>query len=342
MPNFIARQTPLAAIGAATLTRHGGALGQGIRAAVGLKSLSALPQDSPSAQSTFSAAYFALSLMIGFIAGVLAGITIGLDTLLAIDVKNLKVLMGIAVAGYAGADFIENALSIVIPSSSVPPSGAAPTASAQDVKIETLTANTQALTNSVTALTSAVAALPAGTIAPTPLAAALHSVAPGVNTQIWAPALTSAFAKYDMMTNRRMAAAIGQFLVEAGANFHELQENMTYKSAARIAQVFPRVFKSEAEAEPYVNNPVALANKVYANYDGNGDEASGDGYRFHGGGLIQLTGRNEYASFGATAGMTAEEAAGAAQRRPAPHSRGAGIWSRKDAFPMPMLGTLTK
>ena len=139
-----------------------------------------------------------------------------------------------------------------------------------------------------------------------------------------------------------MAAAIGQFLVEAGANFHELQENMTYKSAAWIAQVFPRVFKSEAEAEPYVNNPVALANKVYANYDGNGDEASGDGYRFHGGGLIQLTGRNEYASFGATAGMTAEEAAGAAQRRPAPHSRGAGIWSRKDAFPMPMLGTLTK
>jgi len=126
MPNFIARQTPLAAIGAATLTRHGGALGQGIRAAVGLKSLSALPQGSPSAQSTFSAAYFALSLMIGFIAGVLAGITIGLDTLLAIDVKNLKVLMGIAVAGYAGADFIENALSIVIPSSSVPPSGAAP------------------------------------------------------------------------------------------------------------------------------------------------------------------------------------------------------------------------
>ncbi|HEX8827642.1 MAG TPA: hypothetical protein VF778_05975, partial [Xanthobacteraceae bacterium] len=48
---------------------------------------------------------------------------------------------------------------------------------------------------------------------------------------------------------------------------------------------------------------------MYADYNGNGDEASGDGYRFRGGGLIQLTGRNDYASFGQTVGMTAEQAA---------------------------------
>ncbi|HEX8827641.1 MAG TPA: hypothetical protein VF778_05970 [Xanthobacteraceae bacterium] len=47
-----------------------------------------------------------------------------------------------------------------------------------------------------------------------------------------------------MTTNQRMAAAIGQFLVEAGANFNELQENMTYTSAARIQQVFSRIFTS--------------------------------------------------------------------------------------------------
>jgi hypothetical protein len=72
-----------------------GVLGQGIRAAVGLKSLSALPQQgAPNQQSTFSAAYFCLSLMIGFIAGVLAGIAIGLNSLLTIDVNNLKTLLG--------------------------------------------------------------------------------------------------------------------------------------------------------------------------------------------------------------------------------------------------------
>ncbi|HEX8827640.1 MAG TPA: hypothetical protein VF778_05965 [Xanthobacteraceae bacterium] len=101
-----------------------GVLGQGIRAAVGLKSLSALPQQGvPSQQSTFSAAYFCLSLMIGFIAGVLAGIAVGLNKLLTIDVNNLKTLLGIAVAGYAGADFIENTLSIVIPGTAPPQSG---------------------------------------------------------------------------------------------------------------------------------------------------------------------------------------------------------------------------
>jgi predicted chitinase len=74
-------------------------------------------------------------------------------------------------------------------------------------------------------------------------------------------------------------------------------------------QIFPRAFPTEDAAAPYVNNPERLGNKVYANRLGNGDEASGDGYRFRGRGLIQLTGRDEYSGFGDTIGMTAEEAA---------------------------------
>lgn len=74
-------------------------------------------------------------------------------------------------------------------------------------------------------------------------------------------------------------------------------------------EIFPKEFPTEDDAEPYVNNPVALGNKVYANKLGNSDEASGDGYRFRGRGLIQLTGRSEYSEFGATVGMTAEQAA---------------------------------
>ena len=64
-------------------------------------------------QTEFSAAYFVLSLMIGFIAGVLAGLAIGIQNVLNIDPGDIKVLLGIAASGYAGADFIENSLSQV-------------------------------------------------------------------------------------------------------------------------------------------------------------------------------------------------------------------------------------
>ena len=63
----------------------------------------------------FSLAYLALSLMIGFIAGVLAGIALNLETIITVDPGNWKLLVGIAGSGYIGADFIENAMSVVIP-----------------------------------------------------------------------------------------------------------------------------------------------------------------------------------------------------------------------------------
>jgi predicted chitinase len=71
--------------------------------------------------------------------------------------------------------------------------------------------------------------------------------------------------------------------------------------------VWPKTFKTEADAEPYVHQPEKLGNFIYANKLGNGNEASGDGYRFRGRGLIQLTGRSEYGEFGAAIGMTAEQ-----------------------------------
>ncbi len=92
-----------------------GVLGQGARAAVGLKSASRLPSPQADQQTEFSAAYFVLSLMIGFIAGILAGLAIGIQNILNIDPGDIKVLLGIAASGYAGADFIENSLSIFIP-----------------------------------------------------------------------------------------------------------------------------------------------------------------------------------------------------------------------------------
>jgi predicted chitinase len=141
------------------------------------------------------------------------------------------------------------------------------------------------------------------------LATAFRSCAPHVDTDLWVPVLSAAFARYDLDNDRRMAAAIGQFLVEAGPSFREIVENLRYTTANRICQVFPEQFPTLDAAESCVDNPVALADRAYAGRDGNGDEASGDGYRFRGRGLIQLTGRNEYSEFGTTIGMTAEQAA---------------------------------
>src|ERR1700722_2629608 len=295
-----------------------GLLGQGVRAALGLKKCLGLPKGQATQQTTFNAAYFGLSLMIGFVAGVLAGIVIGLEKLLKIDVTNLKLLLGIAVAGYAGADFIENSISIVIPNANPQPAPQNPASPApsgtlgtsnQDASLQTLSAHTQTLNESVMALTNVVTALPLATSTIPSFASALHSTASGVNTQVWVPALTSGFSQFGISTDKRIAAAIGQFLVEAGANFQEIIEDLTYTHASRLVQIFPSEFPTEAAAAPYVNNPEALGNKVYANKLGNGDEASGDGYRFRGRGLIQLTGRDDYTEFGGTVNMTAEQAA---------------------------------
>ena len=82
-----------------------GVLGQGVRAIVGLKNAGSLNSTTPGEQAVFSLAYLALSLMIGFIAGVLAGIALNLETIITVDPSNWKLLVGIAGSGYIGADF---------------------------------------------------------------------------------------------------------------------------------------------------------------------------------------------------------------------------------------------
>src|SRR6516162_1295131 len=104
-----------------------GLLGQGVRAAVGLKSAATLTAGIPTQQSQFNAAYFFLSLMIGFIAGILAGLGLmAASKDLTTFHPELSTLLGIAAAGYAGADFIENTFTHLIPGIGNPPVGAAP------------------------------------------------------------------------------------------------------------------------------------------------------------------------------------------------------------------------
>ena len=120
----------------------------------------------------------------------------------------------------------------------------------------------------------------------------------GINDK-WEIPLNQVFVKYDLDTSKRQAAFIGQCAVES-ANFTRLQENLNY-SAQRLTQVWPSRFPNISMAEPYANNPEKLANFVYAGRMGNLQD--GDGWKFHGRGLIQLTGRENYANCGSGVGV---------------------------------------
>jgi putative chitinase len=98
---------------------------------------------------------------------------------------------------------------------------------------------------------------------------------------------------YDIAdTKERTAAFIAQLAHESGG-FNIVIENLNY-SAEGLTRVFPRYFPTLELAKEYARNPEKIANRVYANRMKNGDEASGDGWKFRGRGLVQLTGRDNY------------------------------------------------
>lgn len=101
-------------------------------------------------------------------------------------------------------------------------------------------------------------------------------------------------AKFGITTNLRLAHFLAQCALES-VEFTATVENLNYR-AARLMAVFPKYFRGVNPA-PYANNPAKIANRVYANRMGNGNEASGDGFKFRGRGYIQLTGKNNYTSF---------------------------------------------
>lgn len=124
----------------------------------------------------------------------------------------------------------------------------------------------------------------------------------------WHHALEQLFLDYDINTPRRMAAFIAQCAHESGG-FMVLKENLNYK-AASLRKIFPKYFPNDQIAQEYASKPnkqEAIANRIYANRMGNGDEASGDGFRYCGRGLIQLTGKSNYQSFADSLEMRVED-----------------------------------
>jgi putative chitinase len=115
----------------------------------------------------------------------------------------------------------------------------------------------------------------------------------------WLAPLEAAFVKYDINTPIRQASFIGQCAHESG-NFRTLEENLHY-SAAALMRVWPSRFPNLDVANQYANNPEKIANKVYAGRMGNTEE--GDGWKYHGRGLIQLTGKENYVNCGLGMGL---------------------------------------
>jgi putative chitinase len=122
----------------------------------------------------------------------------------------------------------------------------------------------------------------------------------------WFEAIFEILPEYEITTPQRVAAFLAQCAHESGG-FVFLKENLNYK-AASLRRVFPKYFPDDAIAAAYAGKAEMIANRVYANRMGNGDEASGDGWRYCGRGLIQLTGKNNYTFFAGSLDIPVEEA----------------------------------
>jgi len=125
------------------------------------------------------------------------------------------------------------------------------------------------------------------------------------NLDGWYEALSSVLPEYEIDSPQRVSAFIAQCTHESGG-FKRLKENLNYKWES-LRKVFPKYFPTDELAQEYAHKPEQIANRVYGGRIGNGDESSGDGFRYCGRGLIQLTGRNNYTKFAESIGMAVEE-----------------------------------
>ncbi len=121
----------------------------------------------------------------------------------------------------------------------------------------------------------------------------------------WYKALNAILPDYDIDTPNRVACFLGQTAHESGG-YRALRENLNY-SAKGLNGIFKKYFPTEADAKPYERQPEKIANKIYASRMGNGDERSGDGWKYRGRGLIQLTGKSNYTWFAASIETSLEE-----------------------------------
>jgi len=124
--------------------------------------------------------------------------------------------------------------------------------------------------------------------------------------KVYAQPLHEVAEYYDMYDNMHRAAAFVAQTAHESGGFNFVKENLNY-SAKGLMGTFKKYFPSDDVARQYERKPEKIANRVYANRMGNGPEESGDGYKYCGRGLIQLTGKQNYTKFAADLGISIDE-----------------------------------
>lgn len=122
------------------------------------------------------------------------------------------------------------------------------------------------------------------------------------NPGLWCRAIGQVVAEFELDEPQRLAMWLAQCGYES-SSFNTLREVLSYRTVEQLRKVFPCEFPTDDAAQRYVMNPNGLGNFLYANKLGNGDVASGDGFRYRGGGLIQITGKANYAAAGKALGL---------------------------------------
>ena len=123
---------------------------------------------------------------------------------------------------------------------------------------------------------------------------------------VWFNELAELLPVFEINTVGRVAAFVAQTAHESGG-YSALKENLNYK-AATLMKLWPKRFPNQATADQYAGKPELIANYVYASRMGNGAPETGDGYRYCGRGLLQLTGHDNYKAFADYAGIAAQDA----------------------------------
>jgi putative chitinase len=135
----------------------------------------------------------------------------------------------------------------------------------------------------------------------------LAQIIPGnPNLDHWYESLCEILPDYDINTVQRVSAFLAQCAHESGG-FRAIKENLNYK-AESLCKVWPRYFPNIDVARQYAQQPEKIANRAYANRMGNGPEESGDGWKFCGRGLIQLTGKDNYSRYAQSTEQSLDEA----------------------------------
>ena len=166
----------------------------------------------------------------------------------------------------------------------------------------------------------------------------LRKFAPKIkDPEIHASALEDARKTSSVTTARRLCHFLGQIFVETGG-FAIMEENLNYKDPARLDGIFSAVHGSEDARALIRLGPEAIANRVYANRIGNGDEASGDGWRYRGSGYKQLTGRSNYREIGGIVNLDLEGNPELAREPKTAASVAFAFWDARQCSPLADVG----